>query len=84
MLGTKLQIGCYSSVSSVFASHASDPEIEPSCQNILLWKIYSPILLIQEELVVSFWEKNGHEILVNCLWEACPGTVLVKKLTVPT
>ena len=29
----------------------------------------------QEEQVVSYWEKNGHLILVNCLREACPGTV---------
>ena len=31
--------------------------------------------LIQEELVFSYWRKNGHLILVNCLLEACTGTV---------
>ena len=45
-----------------------------SCKNIF------PLLLIQEELVVSYWQKNGHFILghfilVNYLREACPGTV---------
>ena len=25
--------------------------------------------LIQEEQVVSYWRKNGHLILINCLWE---------------
>ena len=36
-----------------------------------------PLPLIQEELVVNYWRKNGHLILVNCLREACPGTVWV-------
>ena len=36
-------------------------------------------LLIQEERVVSYWRKNGHFILVNCLWKACPGTVRLTK-----
>ena len=34
-----------------------------------------PLPLIQEELVVSYWRKNGNFILVNCTREACPGTV---------
>ena len=34
-----------------------------------------PLLLIQEEQVVSYWQKNGHFLLVNCLQEACPGAV---------
>ena len=34
-----------------------------------------PLPLIQEKQVVSYWQKNGHQILVNCLWEARPGTV---------
>ena len=34
-----------------------------------------PVPLIQEELVFSYWQKNGHLILVNCLQEACPGSV---------
>ena len=24
----------------------------------------------------QFWQKNGHILLVNCLQEACPGTVV--------
>ena len=39
------------------------------------WKNNFPLSLIQEELVVSYWRKNGYLILVNCLREACPGTV---------
>ena len=31
--------------------------------------------LIQEEQVVRYWRKNGHLILVNCLYEASLGTV---------
>ena len=38
---------------------------------MFLWKIF-PLPLIQEEQVVSYWQKNGHFILVNCHWEACP------------
>ena len=34
-----------------------------------------PLLLLQEELIFSSLRKNGHLILVNCLREACPGTV---------
>ena len=34
-----------------------------------------PHPLIQEEQVVSYWPKNGHLIMVSCLWEACLGTV---------
>ena len=39
------------------------------------WKNNFPRPLIQEEQVVSYWRKNGPLILVNCLREACPGTV---------
>ena len=38
----------------------------------------NPLPLIQEEQVVVYWLKNGHLILLNCLWEACPGTVWFK------
>ena len=31
--------------------------------------------LIQEEQYVSYRQKNGHLILVNCLRETCPGKV---------
>ena len=34
-----------------------------------------PLSLIQEEQDVSYWQKNGRFMLVNFLWEACPGTV---------
>ena len=33
---------------------------------------FFPLPLIQEEQVVSYWQKNGHLILVDCLWVACP------------
>ena len=36
---------------------------------------FLPLLLIQEKQVVSYWQKNGHKVLVNCLWEACPESV---------
>ena len=50
--------------------HAIDPRV----WHILSWKNNFPPPLIQEELVVSYWRKNGHLILVNCLRKACPGT----------
>ena len=53
---------------------SSIPEIDPRVRHIFI-EIFSPLPLIQEEQVVSYWRKNGHLILVNCLWEACPGTV---------
>ena len=34
-----------------------------------------PLPLNQEELVASYWRQNRQLILVNCLREACPGTV---------
>ena len=34
-----------------------------------------PLPMIQEEQYVGYWRKNGHLILVNCLQEACLGTV---------
>ena len=36
---------------------------------------FHPLPLIQEELVVCYLGKIGHCILVNCLREACQGTV---------
>ena len=42
--------------------------------------VYVPLMalfLVQKELVVSYWQKNGHLILVNCLREACPRTLLL-------
>ena len=53
---------------------------ERSCNRSLLghippWKNNFPLLLIQEELVASYWPKNGCLILVNCLRKACPGMV---------
>ena len=51
--------------------------------SILLLSVHShdkhsfPLPLIQEEQVVSYWQKNGHLILVYCLREACPGTVWI-------
>ena len=36
--------------------------------HILSWKNNFPLTLIQEELVISYWQKSGHLILVNCLW----------------
>ena len=38
---------------------------------------FFPLLMIEEEQVVSYWKKNGLSILVNCLREACPGTLLL-------
>ena len=62
------------SVSCVcFASNS--PGIDPRFWHSLLWKNNFPFPLIQEELVVSYWRKNGHLILVNCFREAWPGTV---------
>ena len=34
-----------------------------------------PLPLFQEEQVVSYLQKNGHFILVNCHWETYPGTM---------
>ena len=34
-----------------------------------------PLSLIQAEQDVSYWLKNVQLILVNCLREACPGTL---------
>ena len=71
------------SVGCPFAS--SGPAMDSHVWHILLWKNNFPHLLIQVELVVSYWQKNGHLILVNCLGEACPGTVwLLVADTVPT
>ena len=69
-------IGCGSSVGRLSASYASGPEIDPCVRHIFSWKIF-PLHLIQEEQVVSYWRMNGHMILVNWLWEACPGSVIV-------
>ena len=35
--------------------------------------------LIQEKQLISNWRKKGHQILVNCLSEVCPRTVLLSK-----
>ena len=51
---------------------SSGPAIDPRVRHILSWKNNFPLSLIQEELVVSYWQKNGHLILVNCLREAYP------------
>ena len=58
-ISIKNKSGHGSLVGSVSASSASGPEIDPHIWHILSWKIYF-LLLIQEELVVSFWPKNGH------------------------
>ena len=52
--------GHSSSVGSESASYASGPKIGTSVWHILSWKIYCPVPLIQEEQVVSFWQKNGY------------------------
>ena len=54
------------------------PAIDPRVRNVLSWKNYFPVPLIQEEQVVSYWQKNWHLILEKCLREACPGTVWLK------
>ena len=36
---------------------------------------FCPLLLIQEKQVVRLWRKNRQLILVNCIQEACPGTM---------
>ena len=59
--------GCGSSIGSVSALQA-----DPRVRHILLWK-NDFLPLIQEELVVSNWRKNGHLILVNCIREAASG-----------
>ena len=51
------------------------PRVDTRFRHILSWNSNFPLPLIQEELVISYWQKNGHLILVNCFWEACPGTV---------
>ena len=38
-------------------------------------------VLIKEEQVISNWRKNGHQILVNCLHEALPGTLCCPEMT---
>ena len=69
-----------SSVGSVPASYASGLELDPLVKLILSRKFF--LQLIQEEQVVSYWQKNWHSILVNCHWEAHPGTVWLLLLTV--
>ena len=64
-----------SSVDSMTTSYASSPEINPCVHHNLSWKFFL-LLLIQEDQVVR---KNGHLILVNCLWEAYPETVWLSK-----
>ena len=49
-------------VGSVSPSQAA-PAIDPRARHILSWKNNFPLLLIQEELVVSYWRKKGHLIL---------------------
>ena len=39
--------------------------IDPCVRHILLWKNNCPLQPIQEELVVSYWLKNGHLILLT-------------------
>ena len=48
-----------SSVGSVYASYASDPQMDPHAQVIFLGE-FLHVLLIQEEQVVSYWQQNGH------------------------
>ena len=38
-------------------------------------QINSPLPLNQDELVVTYYRNNGQQILLNCLRDACPGTV---------
>ena len=52
----------------------SGPEIDPPVKQILLWKKFR-LPLIRKEHVVSYWQKNGHLLLVNYFQESCPGTV---------
>ena len=60
---------------SVIVRFASNGRaIDPPVQYIFSLKNNFPLPLIQEELVVSYWRKNGHLILVNCPQGACTGT----------
>ena len=64
-----------SSVGSEFASQPAVPQLTLTFGTFFRGKKKFPLPLIQEELVVSYWRKNGHLILANCLQEACRGTV---------
>ena len=41
-------------------------------------EFFSPLSLIKEEQVVSYWRKNGHFILISCLWGTFQGTVWLR------
>ena len=49
--------------------HISKKKLGTVARSVELWHILSgkffPLPLIQEEQVVSYWQKNGHSILVN-------------------
>ena len=60
-----------SSVGSVSASYASGLVIDPNIRHILSWIFF---LSITDSRRASF------QLLVNYLWEACPGTVWLSNL----
>ena len=61
------------SVGSVSASQAAVPRSMLASGTFFREK--NPLLLMQEDIVVNYWRKNWHLILVNFLREACPETV---------
>ena len=66
-------MGCSSSVGRVSASQAAVSRSTLAPSNSCMENF--PLPLIQEEQVVSYLRKYGHLMLVNCLREACIGTV---------
>ena len=68
-------IGRGSSIGSEFAWHASGPEFDPHVRHILSWRLWSwkhfyghsPSSADSRRVVVSYWRKNVHQVLVNFL-----------------
>ena len=53
----------------------SDPEFDPHVRHILSWRLgqeknfygHSPSSADSRRALVSYWRKNEHKVLVNCL-----------------